>query len=481
MTGFEPATSASRRRFHNKTWYALIGHSNNKSPLNHLKIYYLLYFILLHNILSRIRLAPCVHPKHDNDLIEFGSMKQYIGNNLLAKIKPTGSEYDIWDTKLKGFILRVLRSGNMVYRCEYARGKRITLGKTCHLTPMQARDKAKEILSQATLGITPSTIRVNGQITFQDFFHQEYEPWRIANRKNGKHDIRRLKVNFLSDLGQKFLSDISSILIEKWRTSRINKGIRPSTVNRDINILKAALAKAVEWEIISDHPLKNLKQLKIDSTPKVRYLSKDEEKALINSLKKRDTEIKEARIRANKWRAKRHYVLLPDLTTCSFGDHLTPMVLLSLNTGLRQGELFNTTWENINFEKAIITVSGEISKTGKTRHIPLNTLALEVILAWRSQNPDSDIVFTSIKTRTCFDNVRKAWANILKESKITKFRWHDMRHHFASKLVMAGVDLNTVRELLGHSDIKMTLRYAHLAPEHKAIAVERLVQESYYY
>lgn len=71
------------------------------------------------------------------------------------------------------------------------------------------------------------------------------------------------------------------------------------------------------------------------------------------------------------------------------------------------------------------------------------------------------------------DNLHKSWRKILRHADIQKFRWHDLRHTFASRLVMKSVDFNTVRELLGHSELKMTLRYAHLAPEHKAVAVEK--------
>jgi site-specific recombinase XerD len=83
------------------------------------------------------------------------------------------------------------------------------------------------------------------------------------------------------------------------------------------------------------------------------------------------------------------------------------------------------------------------------------------------------LVFPS-KDNTPFNAVKRSWSSLLKKANIEQFLWHDIRHHFASKLVMAGVDLNTVRELLGHSDIKTTLRYTHLAPEHKINAVQKI-------
>jgi site-specific recombinase XerD len=85
-------------------------------------------------------------------------------------------------------------------------------------------------------------------------------------------------------------------------------------------------------------------------------------------------------------------------------------------------------------------------------------------------------VFPSQKTGEKMGGCKSAWESLMKRSQIVNFRWHDMRHDFASQLVMNGVDLNTVRELMGHADLKMTLRYAHLAPESKMKAVETLVR-----
>ena len=140
------------------------------------------------------------------------------------------------------------------------------------------------------------------------------------------------------------------------------------------------------------------------------------------------------------------------------------------------GRVVQLTWEHINFDNAVMTVLGRTAKTGKTRHIPLNAIALGVLNGWKKQTDEaSGLVFKGAEGKVR-NNIKKAWNNLLKTAQVSNFHWHDMRHDFASKLVMAGEDLNTVRELMGHADLKMTLRYAHLSPEHKASAVAKLVK-----
>jgi len=215
-----------------------------------------------------------------------------------------------------------------------------------------------------------------------------------------------------------------------------------------------------------------MERLQVEEENRVRYLAPDEEKALRDALDKREERIRVERVSANYWRSARGYELLPDLSDYKFADYLKPMILLSLNTGVRQGELFSLEWSSV-VEDATITVQSGKSKSRRTRHIPLNKEARQTLAHWRDQTDGQSLVFTSDKGRA-FDNVRTAWEKLLIDASIVDFHWHDMRHHFASRLVMAGVPLNTVRELLGHSDIKMTLRYSHLAPGHMREAVELL-------
>jgi|HubBroStandDraft_4_1064222.scaffolds.fasta_scaffold146570_2 integrase len=401
-------------------------------------------------------------------------MRALIGNRLVEKLKPSNKQYDVRDTKLSGFIIRVNPTGKMFYVCQFKRGRRINIGRVGVLTPAQARDKALAILGDAAQGIDPKAPKKTG-LTLQEFMDQHYKPWFLQHRKSGKKGIDHINRCFTKPFGDMALIEFTPSFVDQWRTQRLKNSKSIETVNRDIAMLKAALSKAVLWGLIDRHPLEKLRLLKSDRSGKVRFLSSDEETILRNAAINRETRIKAERDSHNKWLKDRGHELRDDLNQHVFVDHLRPMILLSMNTGIRRGEIFSLKWENVDFERALLTIEGAYAKSGKTRHIPLNSEALQVLKDWRKQTKSHDLVFHN-KDGERFDNIKKGWTAILGEE-IKNFRWHDLRHHFASRLVMAGVDLNTVRELLGHSDMAMTLRYAHLAPEHKANAVEKLVQK----
>lgn len=403
-------------------------------------------------------------------------MQAAINAKLVSSLQPKPKPYEVRDTRLKGFLLRVQPSGAMSYVCEYGRGKRITLGRADLLAPNVAREKARMVLADVVHGKDPRTARRQARAkTLGEFLQNEYGPWVLAHRKTGEAILARLRSCF-GDFHDRKLAEINAWVVEKWRSTRLKAGRKPATVNRDITALKAALNKAVEWGLLGESPLHSVKPIKTDDLARVRYLSPDEETALRAALDRREERLRADRASANAWRERRNYDLLPDLRT-GFADHLKPMVLLSVNTGLRWGELSQLHRQDVNLARRTISIRGTTAKAGKTRHIPLNDEALAVLHSWLELAADSDYVFPNPDGRP-FDNVRKSWQAVLEDAGIQDFRWHDLRHHFASKLVMAGVDLNTVRELLGHSDIQMTLRYAHLAPEHKAEAVSRLLEPS---
>ena len=402
-------------------------------------------------------------------------MRDIIGNNLLKRLEVGVKPYEVRDTRLKGFILRVQPSGVMTYYAEYGRGKRVRLGRVGVLTPLDAREEAKQVLGDSYKGKYPTTARkVVTDHTLLSFVDQEYSPWAEVHLKTSEATIARLKSSFPDFLGKR-LTTIDPLMAERWRTARLKLGRKPSTVNRDLVVLKAMLSKAVEWGFLENHPLASVKRVKVDNNSAPRFLSKDENERLMKTLNERELRIREKRESANKWRLERGIPPLPDLSDLSYADHLKPMVVLSLNTGMRRGELYNLTWGNVDLEKGLLTIEGGGAKSGLTRHIPLNDQAVKTLEKWGAQASGlGGLVFPS-KDGKPFISTKKAWGKVLTDAEIKDFRWHDLRHTFASWLVMSGIDINTVRELLGHSDYAMTLRYAHLAPEHKASAVAELV------
>ena len=414
-------------------------------------------------------------------------MKAKLTARSVGALKPAEKPYEVFDTDIKGFLLRVQPTGLMTYYLAYKnRGgqrKRYKIGKAGSVTPIQARDIAEDKAADVTKGIDIYAEKQREHLktevaksrTLRGFLDNKYSPWLKTHRKTGEATLARIEHNF-DGLMSRSLEEINSWVVEKWRTEQKKAGKATATVNRDVGALKAALNKAVSWNSLNSNPLINLKPLKIDTKEKVRFLLDDEENRLRDALKGRDEKIKRERASANQWRRERGRQELPNLMGCRYADHLSPMVLLTLNTGLRRGESFSLTWGHVSFHTRTITIEGADAKSGQTRHLPLNDEAVLALQDWKRQGSGEGLVFPG-KEGKRLDNIRTSWGGVLEKAKITAFRWHDLRHHFASALVMKGVPLNTVRELLGHSDLTTTLRYAHLAPDHKADAVSLLTRE----
>lgn len=411
-----------------------------------------------------------------------------ISNVLIKKLTPQENRYDVWDSQIKGLMVRVFPSGRMSFRCEYARGKRITIGDTNVVSVAQARDQAKQILGEAAKGSDPRDLNEKNKpkpgdqaITFKCFFEAEYKAWLEANRPEQAHElIRRINSGIVPIVGDMPLDEIKPLVVEKWRINRLTKShVKPITVNKEVKHLKAILNRAVKWGFISENPLADVELLKLADNSRVRFLEKDEYIRLMNALDQEEERLRQERDSGNAWRSEREYELYPDLRKQKFASSLKPKVLLSLGSGMRKCELRRLRREkHIDFQRQGLFLTPEITKARKPRFIPLDNATWQVLLDWleqtRTEYGKTGLVFPGKDKNTEFDNMTRSWASLLKVAKIDGFNWHDMRHDYASQLVMSGVDLNTVRELLGHADLKMTIRYAHLAPEHKKIAVQSL-------
>ena len=137
---------------------------------------------------------------------------------------------------------------------------------------------------------------------------------------------------------------------------------------------------------------------------------------------------------------------------------------------MRKGEILNLKWVDVNLRTRVISILN--SKNCEKREVPINEDLARTLLAV-PKNPKSPYVFCK-ENGMPYREVKVGFRAALRRAKIKNFRFHDLRHTFASHLVMRGVDLKTVQELLGHKDMRMTLRYSHLSADHKRAAVEKL-------
>ncbi|WP_077048477.1 site-specific integrase [Pseudomonas sp. KK4] len=380
--------------------------------------------------------------------------------------------YEVYDSKTTGFFIRIYASGKKKYMVEYARKRKETIGSVGVMTLDAARDEAIKLilLAKANGGTLPQHQPNQGKLTLKRFIDEHYESWMTQHKKNYAKDLSTIKSAF-AGLMETELSKITYKQVDDLRTAWLESGNKPATVNRKTTALKGLFARAIEWSYASASPLEKMRDLSVDENINPRYLSPNEESRLYSQLDARESRLRTERESANAWRMNRGIPLLFDLNQVTFADHLKPMVITLLKTGMRRGELFNLKWKDVFLSDGYLSATD--TKNGKSRHIPLHPELHKALKAWNVQPTPESYVFPG-RSGGRMTDIKSAFNKLIEEAKITDFRLHDLRHTFASTLVMRGVPLNTVRQLLGHKDIKMTLRYAHLSKDNLANAINLL-------
>lgn len=293
-------------------------------------------------------------------------------------------------------------------------------------------------------------VRKEKDIIFDDFCDTYYNT-HMRLKSQGTQDRFMLTVKTLKKYFSGYvMSEITSKHIKQYQATRLEQlahgrktKISPSTVNREVAVLRNMFNRGIEWGDFVDNPVKKGIMFNEKDYVRTRFLSQDEATKLYNEL----------------------------------NGHLKPIVIITLNTGMRLGEVLRLKWRDCNFEDRRIYLPK--TKTGK-KEKPMNQIVYDTLVAW-PKHPTSDYVFCHSAdtphegfSGKPFGNVRTAWKKAIKRAGITNFRFHDLRHTFASYCIMSGVDMKTVAELLGHKTMAMTERYSHLSDAHKQKAVERL-------
>ncbi len=273
--------------------------------------------------------------------------------------------------------------------------------------------------------------------TFNELANQ-YLDWvngRQRSYSRKKSVVKKLKERF----GNMELNDFNYRTLEAFQTDCIRNDFKPAYVNKIITVFKHMFTKALDWEMITEETLKKVRKVKLlkGEVKRLRYLSEEEAERLVFNCE----------------------------------PYLKPVVVCALNTGMRKSEIFNLTWDRVDLKNRIILL--DKTKNGERREIPINDTLLQA-LSGLVRRLDCKYVFYNPKTLKPFDNVKRSFSSALRKSHILDFHFHDLRHTFASQLVMKSVDLTTVKELLGHKDIKMTLRYSHLSQAHVRQAISVL-------
>lgn len=292
-----------------------------------------------------------------------------------------------------------------------------------------------QLIEGKWFGLDESKVRTLKELA--DRYIKERSPLKSPQSYRRDEGVFKHMLSFFGDC---LLADITPRAVNDYKNMRLQL-VDGQTVKKELGILRNALNVAIkEWEWVQNNPVSRI-SLPKDPPGRVRFLTQEEIGRLIDC--------------ANNW--------------------FKPVIIVAVYTGLREGNIISLTWEKINLFKRSIVLSASEMKNDESLCIPINDTLFETLKDLQKvRYLDSNLVFMRNGRPLYKKLIERALKKACKQARITDFRFHDLRHTFASMLVESGVDLYTVQKLLGHKDGRMTQRYAHLTQDKLIRAVKVL-------
>lgn len=352
----------------------------------------------------------------------------------------------LWfDAEVQGLVLEVRASGGATYYYRYREDGKVRM---CRIGGMEevsfeaARQEARRLAGMRQAGQRPAQA-VRRSVTLERFVVESYLPHARATKRSADTDETLLRRHVLPELGGRPLEGVRAEDVARIRHGMLAAGYAPGTCNRMLALLRYVFNCALRWGAMAGgNPAAGIKPLE-DHGARERYLSREEVERLLQVLE------------------RPRYRLVGRV------------VRLLLLTGCRKREVLDVRWEEIDWQRRLLTIPAQRSKSKRPHVVPLSEAALAVLEEARAERREGvPWVFVNPRTGKPPVSIFCAWDSIRRQAGLPEVRLHDLRHSFASFLVNAGRSLYEVQRLLGHHDPKVTMRYAHLAPEPLQEAVE---------
>ncbi|GAA0858872.1 tyrosine-type recombinase/integrase [Aliiglaciecola litoralis] len=353
---------------------------------------------------------------------------------------PVGkARIELCDTAVKGLYVEVRVTSTI--GTYYLRYKDID-GKTCHrklgstmeVQLVDAKERALQLKAEIRMGKDPKeeTLKRKAIPIFSEFFEVTYLPHAKQHKRTWSNDEQMYKTHLKGEFGHLKLTAIKREAVQKFHSGLKQQGLTGSTCDHYLKLMRHCLNLAVDWDIIESNQLARVKLFR-ECNQIERYMNDVELAGLLKVLHTDENR------------------------------SVSNLALFLLATGARNNEARQAKWDDIDVESRLWQIPAVNSKSKKVRNVPLNDAALDVLAKVNTQD-EFEYVFVNPKTGKPYACVKKTWHRLRAAAGLPKLRLHDLRHQYASMLVNVGRSLYEVQQILGHSDPKVTTRYAHLAP-----------------